>query len=460
MRIPNSLSSRYFFAAAALLPLLLGFSGYSLDKVFHESLLTAEKDALKAHMYMLIGSTEPGEKTLELPPAFAEPRFSSADSGLYAKVSDTNHQTIWRSLSLALTDKNTNTRFTYPGANNPMEPGVFHFRQISWQGKQYYLLSYKTIWDLDKEREFRFDILHTQDTLKKELKRYRNSLWIWLGGMSIILLFSQWLIVRWSLLPLGSLAKDIIGLNSGEQKRLKGDYPREIQPVTDNLNTVLNVEQTQRERYKNTLADLAHSLKTPLAIIQGATSQSSTTKSPRDIERTVTEQVQRMSDIVTHQLQRATLHSHTLVKNKVSIFKLVGRLNQALQKVYQEKKIHFTNNVDEALFISGDENDFMEVFGNLMENAFKYGLTQVCVSSIKEDHLHQIIIEDDGPGIDSNLHKDILKRGARADTATAGQGIGLAVAVDIISSYNGALSTGESSLGGAKIVVALPENPN
>lgn len=464
---PNSLASRYFFAAAVVLPILLGFSAYSLDKAFKKSLVNAEKDALKAQIYLLLGSAEPTATSLTLPTDFTEPRFSSAESGLYAFVHSNGQPPIWKSTSYSLTqalNQQSENRNPHHIKNLDLVPhidmeeaGVFYFSEVSWLGEKVFQLQYKTIWEFDSgEQSFDFVILHTQSAFQKELKNYRNAMWTWVGGMSILLLFSQLLIVRWSLVPLKHLARDIDQLDKGKTNQLTREYPNEIKPVTLNLNRVLAVEQQQRSKYKNTLSDLAHSLKTPLAIMQGVV-DSSNSKPEGSSVITLGEQIQRMSDIIGHQLKRATFSSHALVQDKINIHQLFERLNSALQKVYREKQIEFQNHLLPDALIAGEEGDLMEVFGNILENAFKYGHRRVSVCLSVSTTGYDINIEDDGPGIHSNLKQDILKRGARADTVTSGQGIGLAVAVEIISSYNGALRTEDSALGGAKFTISLPK---
>ncbi len=467
---PNSLASRYFFAAAVVLPILLGFSAYSLDKAFKKSLINAEKDALKAQIYLLLGSAEPNETSLALPTDFAEPRFSAAESGLYASVVSENNIQAWRSTSYTLTEalaKNNAKHSILPKINKSFDDstsaltdqaGIFYFNEVFWLNKKMFQLSYKTIWEFGSgEQAFNFVIIHSQESFQQELKLYRNTMWIWMGGMSILLLFSQLFIVRWSLVPLKHLAKDINQLDMGETNQLTGEYPNEIRPVTQNLNRVLAVEQQQRNKYKNTLSDLAHSLKTPLAIVQGAIDANTNAESS---SKTISEQIKRMTDIISHQLKRATFSSHALVKDKINIHQLFTRLNGALQKVYRDKNVQFQNNIDSDTLIVGEEDDFMEVFGNMMENAFKYGCGMVQVNLTHTQSFYELSIEDNGTGIPADLKHEILKRGARADTATSGQGIGLAVAVEIISSYNGALRTEVSTLGGAKFIISLPKRQN
>jgi len=154
------------------------------------------------------------------------------------------------------------------------------------------------------------------------------------------------------------------------------------------------------------------------------------------------------------------LRSTHALKNTVEIQQVVNRIANALLKVYSDKNIQFENTSPNTLRFVGEESDAMELFGNLIENAFKYGNKKVKVSAVSSQGQVNVSIEDDGPGVPAHLKSEILQRGARADTSIQGQGIGLAVAVDIISSYSGGLVVEDSELGGACFLVSLPAAEN
>ncbi|TQV68316.1 two-component sensor histidine kinase [Exilibacterium tricleocarpae] len=419
-----------------------------LDAAFHRSLYAAEAERLKTHIYLLLGAAEVEAGELWFPEQLTEPRFSQLGSGLYGWVGNAERKTLWRSDSAQLMLPPD----TAVG-NAPVRVGAEHFYATELNGKALFAYYYDVSWDIDEgSRVFRFATLHAQDRLQAELTEYRAQLWRWLGALVVLLLITQALILRWGLRPLRQLAEDLTAVESGETEQLRGQYPSEIQPVTDNLNLVLRNEQAQRERYRNTLADLAHSLKTPLAVIRGSVT-ASRGQSP---DPTLNEQIDRMDQIVSHQLQRATLNSRTLVARATAVAPVVQRLSQALDKVYSAKGIVFEAGIEEDIAFHGDERDLMEALGNLIENAYKYGRSRVrCSASRRDGQLH-LCIEDDGAGVPEANRQTILQRGARADTATPGQGIGLAVAVDIISSYNGSIRIGKSSLGGASFNLILP----
>lgn len=487
----NSLIYRIFFASLVLLPLLLTFSAYMLERAYKNSLLNAEKDALLAQMYGLLAVAEPSETELSLPSTLFEPRFNTSDSGLYALVvENVGEQTVgktassknptttdrlkapdiqrWESSSLAISPFTFATQALRDSRESPSIDVVNatrldHSNTPPDQDKNesisaYFYLKFNTIWEIaGEDRLYSFVVFHSQDDMKNELVSYRTELARWLGGLALLLIAVQIIIIRWGLLPLGRLAKDISRLESGEIGSLASNYPDEIIPVTQSVNQLLEAEKKHRTRYKNTLADLAHSLKTPLSVIRSIINSESLNQEKNNASGTlqIDEQIDRMSSIIHHQLNRATASSAKTYQTPIPLAPLFKRLAGAMAKVYQDKNMSFTINMDDTIGYPCEEGDMLEVFGNIMENAYKYGHHRVQIHGQDKGDYIAISIEDDGQGIEAALRNSILKRGMRADTATPGQGIGLSVAVDILSSYDAGLSIETSSMGGAAFIVSL-----
>lgn len=458
-----SLVQRIFLASLLLLPALLGFSALMLNRAFVNSLITAEQEALLAQTYTLIGAAEPvsinerahKEKySLSLPQALLNPRFETPASGLYAQVINDNDDVIWRSNSWIGSDLQTG-KYSQPKA------GEYIATDVDIQGQPFTVFRFGTVWEMGgQDQSFNFMIFLSRVPREKEVKTYQTMLWLWLGGMAILLITIQIFIVRWGLKPLNILAGEIRTIEEGSSKAIKQTYPKDLQPVSDNLNALLKSEEIQRERYKNTLADLAHSLKTPLAVIRAQLdSPTNTSKelSPTKLSwrEEINEQIERMSHIIAHQLHRASAQTHSIYQSQTAIKPLVNRIGAALQKVYKNKHIDLINLIPDDLHYAIAEDDAMEVLGNLLENAFKYGHNWVQISTTIQTDTIEIHIEDDGKGVSDNTLADILKRGARADTKTSGQGIGLTVATDILSSYNAGLNVSRSSKNGACFTIEL-----
>lgn len=442
--MPRSLAGRFLVASLLILPVLLGVSAYMLDLAFRRSLLSGETERLRAHAYLLLGAAEFSEGGLWMPEEFQEPRLNQIDSGLYGWIGSDEQRELWRSPSARLLELRL--------PSSPIVPGETDFQVVPSSQGPLFAYSHDVAWETENgEQLLRVWVLHHQQTLNAEQSAYRQQLWRWLGLLAVLIVASQAAILKWGLKPLKALARDLRLIESGAEPQLKGDYPSEIQAVTDNLNQVLGSERQQRERYRNTMDDLAHSLKTPLSLMQGSLQSGG-----QESAQILTDQIGRMRQIVDHQLKRAVLNNAALPGQAVKVDTVVKRLVDSLNKVYRDKQVQTAISVADNCLFRGDERDLLELLGNLVENAFKYCRRQVRVGAEQDSKRLAIRIEDDGPGISASRRQTVLQRGARADTATAGQGIGLAVAVDIVSSYGGSLSVGVSELGGAAFTVNLP----
>ena len=317
-----------------------------------------------------------------------------------------------------------------------------------------FVYQFAVLWEIaGREHNYVFTVLESDNQVKAEQKAFNARLWGWLGAAIFLFLLIETALIRWGLKPLNRLAGDLKRIEQGQSDVLTGEYPTEVQAVTDNLNLLITNERLQRERYRNTLGDLAHSLKTPLAVIRGARQER---LSFDDYQTLVTDQTVRMEQIVQYQLSRAVKSQGRTLAKKTPVAPIIERMVTALNKVYRDKEIEVTLSLDGGYQLPADERDLMELLGNILENAFKYGRRQVAVGFSNGGGMLQIDISDDGDGISPALRQTILKRGERADTSSPGQGIGLSVAVDILSSYDGELEISEAALGGALFSVRMP----
>ena len=193
--------------------------------------------------------------------------------------------------------------------------------------------------------------------------------------------------------------------------------------------------------------DLAHSLKTPLAVMTGLGDQGQL--GPPQIE-TLREQTERMNQIVSYQLQKATNVSEMSISKPVDLIVIIEKLVSALEKVYREKGVRVTRSLPPTMSLRMDEGDCLEIVGNLLDNAFKYGNSRIAVTALCDEMSRslKLVIEDDGEGLTDSEIEKILNRGTRLDEASEGQGIGLAVVADIVQSYNIELDFGRGNLGG------------
>jgi two-component system sensor histidine kinase PhoQ len=291
----------------------------------------------------------------------------------------------------------------------------------------------------------------------EEVGHFRGRLFTWFALLTVLLLAAQALLMRALLRPLRRVEREIVEIEGGERSALGSGYPTELRGVTENLNALIASERARLDRYRRTLGNLAHSLKTPLAVMRASLARDG------DSSGLGTE-VERMNDIVGYQLQRAAAWGGgaTLGRAPVPVARVVGQLAGALQKVYADKRVELTAEVDAGTQFYGDEGDLMEIAGNLLDNAFKWCRARVRVHAAPlEDGDRRragllFAVEDDGPGIDEQDRSRVLERGVRADERVPGYGIGLAVVHDVVQLHGGELLIAHSPLGGARVELRLP----
>jgi two-component system sensor histidine kinase PhoQ len=443
--VSRSLKARLLIASFLLLPMIIGVAGYALQNSFSYSLQASLEKRLRLQIYLMIGAAEMQGETLVI----SENQQLHLGSDTYVYIHAYPGVLQWKSTN---TDE-LSRKITASIVASKIRIGETRF--IFFEDDNLYLYQYPLQWD-DGEitRRYLFSIVESGAEVSADLNAYRTHLWGWLFAVTVLALMLQTLITRWGLKPLSKLVNDLHNIERGYSTRLDGYYPEEVQGVTDSLNHLLQSERNQRERYRNTLGDLAHSLKTPLAVIRGTGNEQLLYEGYRNV---VDEQVRRMDQIVQYQLARAVRSQANAIVHATPIAPIIKRISLALSKVYREKNVDVSLLLDETALFGADERDMMELLGNMLENAFKYGHSAVRISLVKEIEWVQLSIEDDGPGVSPEMRHVILQRGARVDTSAApGQGIGLTVAVDILSSYDGQLEVGESSLGGACFKILLP----
>lgn len=231
--------------------------------------------------------------------------------------------------------------------------------------------------------------------------------------------------------------------------------PSELRGLVRNLNILVRNERQRYTKYHTTLSDLTHSLKTPLAVLQTTlrSLRSSKQTTIEEAEPIMLDQIGRISQQIGYYLHRASINSgQTMLTREIhSAPALLDSLTVALNKVYQRKGVVITLDISPEVTFMGEKNDFMEVMGNVLENACKYCLEFVEITSLHSDKNLTIVIDDDGPGIPESKRALIFKRGQRVDTLR----LGLSVAAEIIEQYDGQITISDSPLGGARMQVTF-----
>ena len=243
-------------------------------------------------------------------------------------------------------------------------------------------------------------------------------------------------------------------IEDGRRESLTEGLPTELDRVARNMNLLIGSERGRSERYRQTLDNLAHSLKTPLAAIRAVLSDRPAGVDSDKIEQ----QIERMNDIVRYQLRKpAALVSDGFGVGLVDIRNQLDRLVDGLRKVYKDKSPTIEVSVAPEATFRGDTGDFLELAGNLIDNACKWCESRIRVTvNVPDGGGMELIVADDGPGIPEEAAELLLKRGMRLDESAPGHGIGLAVVKDIAAAQGGELAIGSADLGGAEIRVTIP----
>ena len=421
-------------------------SVFVIDISYKEELERSARDKLRLHIFSLLSVSHLKEGLLEIPIILQNPRFNTDESGLWASVLDEQARPVWRSLSI----DNLPTNIVLS-----QQIGEWVYGKTSIADQSYLTVAYKIAWD-DRGTLYSYNFIGAENESLSQLDIQRFRLWLF-GGfviVTLILLICQFLVLRFAFRPISLLEDEILSLEQGEKNALSADYPSELRGVTQNLNALIEKEYRQRERYRASMADLAHSLKTPMAIIRGELANYSN----NDILQNA---ITRIDNSIEYQLRRAVISGHNFVTNGVHLKQVLSMVLTALQKIYIDKSISVHSQVEDGLTFHGDENDFMELFGNLLDNAFKYAEHQIDIVIGKKKisdsgDMLEIVIEDDGVGFTSKQSEKIFERGQRIDRQGLGQGIGLAVVYDLVKNYQGKIETNNASLGGALFKISLP----
>jgi two-component system sensor histidine kinase PhoQ len=435
----TSLRARQLFAASLVLAAFIALCGAGLEQAFHSSALDAEEDKLQGLAYALLGAAEANSNgDLAVPETrLPDPRLANPQSGLQAAIVDERGGLIWGSPSLA-------DESPLPMAQ---EVGTWQFQEKD----EWFSLKFGLRWldRADAPRRYTLLILENDTSFQSQLRTYRRTLWGWLGGAALTLLAAQLLVLRWSLMPLRKLANELHGIETGQQGRIESVYPSELTSLTGALNSMIQAERNQQSRYRNALGDLAHSLKTPLAVLHGVTDEDVRDSAVRDKLR---EPLSRIQQITDYQLRKAATAGRRTLSGPVALRPLAEKIASALHKVYADKGMHFIIDIAPGLRLRADEGDLYELIGNLLDNAAKWCKRQVRLGANLAGRDLELIVDDDGPGFPDNTG-NLLERGVRADSQVPGQGIGLAAVNDLVGVYDGKIELQRGPLGGGRVLI-------
>ncbi|WP_194718569.1 ATP-binding protein [Pseudomonas typographi] len=432
--------------AAAILAVLfmLGLLP-ALQSAVSLALKEAIEQRLASDVTTLISSARVEGGQLRMPALLPDERFNLPDGRLLGYVYDRQGKLVWRSRAAA--EENVSYSPRYDGQGN-----VFS-RAAGDDGREYWVYDVEVKLLGGQNAAYSFLALQSVDDYQNTLKSLREHFYLGFGAALLVLLLLLWGGLTWALRSLGRMTLELDEVEAGRRDGLSDDHPRELLRLTRSLNRLLRGEREQRRRYRDSLGDLAHSLKTPLAVLQGVSENIA--QRGQDLEQALIlqQQIERMSQQIGYQLQRASLRKSGLVRDRVALRPLAESVCATLSKVYRDKPVQVHMELPEPAYLPMEQGALLELLGNLLENAYRLCLGRIDIRLEHDAHGLTLCIEDDGPGVPAGQRDRILKRGERLDTQHPGQGIGLAVVKDIIDSYDAQLVLADSALGGAAVRV-------
>jgi two-component system sensor histidine kinase PhoQ len=290
---------------------------------------------------------------------------------------------------------------------------------------------------------------------EEQLWDFRRELVGWFIALMLLLLVTLAALLRWVLAPVRRMEREIHAVEEGRSDTLGAGYPRELSGVASNLNALLVGERKRVTRYRDTLGNLAHSLKTPLAVMRSSLA-------PAQSSAGLSTEIDRMSGIIEHQLKRAAASGGALLgQAPVEVAQVAAELRGTLLRVHAGKDLSIELGIAANAQFIGDRSDLTELLGNLLDNACKWCRSRVLLRAAADDNAGprerlQIVVEDDGAGISAEDRARVLERGVRADETVPGHGLGLAMVRDTVDMYGGRLMIDTSALGGARLTLKLP----
>ncbi|WP_394128991.1 ATP-binding protein [Shewanella maritima] len=433
----HSLKARIIISALLVILVIVPTIGVALNKAFEQQVMQSTQDQLQAYVYSVLAMAEVENGKPQMPSHLMENQFNLIQSGLYALIT---YQTQNNPSTLAW-QSNSSIGITLPTQYPTPTTGESVFNPLIIDDQPHWILSFAVSFEkAGNIYPITLHIIKSQTQYQQQIDDFNQKLWTWLISLMLVLLVVQLSWLLWTLQPMASFVREIKQVEQGKATELSSRYPSELRVLAKQINTLLASEKNQRTRYRNALADLAHSLKTPLAVIQ----------SQAELNQTSKEQVSTINKIIAYQLKRAQSGAGQAWHVGFPIDDVMSKLVRTLTKLNAQNFIDIQYQPCADVIFKGDKTDFSEMIGNVLDNACKAAKSQVLVR-VSGNEQHCIIsIEDDGEGICESKQQQIFERGVRADTYQKGHGIGLAITQDLVQSYSGKLTVTRSErLGGA-----------
>ena len=445
----NSIATRLVAAAAIWVVFALVAGGLLLSNLFREPLEHAFDERLNVLLRSVISTVElgadaPGVRARPL----GEPRFLQQYSGLYWQVGHVEQDAVViRSPSM----------WDFAFEITPIQGGAKK-RSYVTEGPlgQSLQVVEQYVTEEGVEGTFVFTVAADRKQLVETIDEFNTTLLWSLGALGIGLLLAVSAQVRFGLRPLQRIRKSVSDIRDGRAEKLVGEFPSEVKPLADELNSLMDYTTEVLARARAHVGNLAHALKTPLAVL--ANEAEKPTEKLRPLVKQQTELMRRQID---HHLSRArAVGQAPFIRNQTPLQPALTRLARTLEKIYAERDIQIDIASDDGIAFRGEQHDLDEMLGNLLDNACKWAKSTVRLRAATAPSgaglRIRITVEDDGPGIPDSQRDALFDRGQRADESKPGSGLGLSIVRDIATLYGGDVALSDSDIGGLCATLTLP----
>jgi signal transduction histidine kinase len=447
----GSLKLRLWIAGGYLIVITLAIAGLGIVLLFEWQLERQVVDDLEVHVNQIVAgleNDEAGQLKLQSPPTDA--RFLQPYTGLYWQIADADDNVILKSRSL-WTDTIKLPESTGGGL-------VVH-RELAEGPRNNALLVLEGLIDLPagfQPPAVRVAIGFDRTWIDARLNIFVSEVLKYLGILALVLIVGGYLQVAFGLKPVMRVRDELASIRSGKRQRLGDTYPEELQPLADELNDLLDAQDRNLDRARARAGDLAHGFKTQLAVLGSEIRQLRDAGDSEAAERieSVADTMQRQ---VEREVTRARANALALSRNlRTNIKPIIEKLSKTLSRTPRGECIPMTIDAPEMLNVAMDQQDLLEVLGNILENAIKWAETSVNITARRDGSEIVLDISDDGPGIPEEKREQVLQRGVRLDMRKPGSGLGLDIVSELVSAYSGRVRLDVSRSGGLAVQLTLP----
>jgi signal transduction histidine kinase len=452
----NSLAVRLFLWATVWTVVILIVTGIALSTLYRHAVERAFDRRLDVYLRTLVADVaSPEDSGDKFPQSIGEPLFELPLSGWYWQVTRLDPKASEVHSSRSLWDSNL------PRLPPARSAGESESRQGYARGPedQDLRLVERNI-DLGADGRFLVAVAGDASEIDEETHSFNRTIVITFTGLTMALLLTTALQVRFGLAPLTRISESLAAIRSGRAERLQGEFPVEIAPLARETNALIEANREIVDRARTHVGNLAHALKTPLSVIVNEAA----TRGSDAFAHKVLEQADIMRDQVARQLERARLVARTThIGTLVEVPPIVTALARTMEKLHRDREIAIDVDVPEHARFHGEQQDLEEMVGNLVDNGCKWARSRVAIEVVADQSATsgdkgkvRIIVDDDGPGLSPAQRVQVALRGRRLDETKPGSGLGLSIVVELAGLYGGVLTLGTAPIGGLRAELALP----